>query len=117
MCFMNLKKGYDYVQSGWGVLGWLFLVYELFVALQLLFSSLHHVLLEVSLQYFYNFLSDVKLPVTPICFVFLFVFYILFYIFIFTFSFFLYVCNRAALMKAMLLHAIHKLLHHQIDPV
>lgn len=33
MCFMNLKKGYDYVQSGWGVLGWVFLVYELFVAL------------------------------------------------------------------------------------
>lgn len=33
MCFMNLKKGYDYVQSGWGVLGWVFLVYEPFVAL------------------------------------------------------------------------------------
>lgn len=93
------------------------LVWKQTQASELLFSSLHHVLLEVSLQYFYNFLSDVKLPVTPICFFFSFFFNILYFIFIFTFYFFLYVCNRAALMKAMLLHAIRKLLHHQIDPV
>lgn len=45
---------------------------------------------------------------------FFFLFHILFYTFICTFYLFLYVCNRAALIKAMLLHAIHKLLPHQI---
>lgn len=67
------------------------LVWKQTQASELLFSSLHHVLLEVSLQYFYNFLSDVKLPVTPIC---LFVFYFFFnilYLFLLFISFFMYV--------------------------